>query len=111
MRLGLWTALSRLWIRLVMNTVLPERLSPVTASSTVEPCAMSARLAASDSQPDALATIRGHTSWRWSSGTVSQGPAAPILALARQMEVRFRTIRAKIAEFMQNLRGCGKNLA
>ena len=35
-RLGLWTALSRLWIRLVMKTVLPERLSPVTASQTVE---------------------------------------------------------------------------
>ena len=56
MRLGLWTALSRLWIRLVMNTVLPERLSPVTARLTVEPCAMSARLAASESHPDALAT-------------------------------------------------------
>ena len=56
MRFGLWIALSRLWIRLVMNTVLPERLSPVTARLTVEPCAMSARLAASESQPDALAT-------------------------------------------------------
>ena len=73
MRLGLWIALRRLWIRLVMNTVLPERLSPVTARLTVEPCAMSARFAASESQPDALATIGGIARGRWSSGTVSQG--------------------------------------
>jgi hypothetical protein len=37
MRFGLCSALRRLWIRLVMNTVLPERLSPVTASHTVAP--------------------------------------------------------------------------
>src|SRR5258705_6272508 len=49
-------ALSTLWIRLVMNTVLPERLRPVTARLTVEPCAMSARFTASESHPDALAT-------------------------------------------------------
>src|SRR5262245_66288491 len=32
MRFGLCTALIRLWIRLVMNTVLPARDRPVTAS-------------------------------------------------------------------------------
>src|SRR5262249_6505465 len=37
MRFGLCTALIRLWIRLVMNTVLPARDRPVTASGTVEP--------------------------------------------------------------------------
>ena len=56
MRSGVWTALRRLWIRLVMNTVLPDRLRPVTARLTVEPWARSARLEISDSQPDALAS-------------------------------------------------------
>src|SRR5258708_7354116 len=37
MRLGLCAQLKRLWIRLVMKTVLPERLKPVTASQTGAP--------------------------------------------------------------------------
>src|SRR6201984_1662457 len=44
MRLGLCAQLKRLWIRLVMKTVLPERLKPVTASQTVAPPASSPRL-------------------------------------------------------------------
>ena len=56
MRFGLCTALSRLWIRLVMKTVLPERLRPVTARLTVAPWTRSARLVTSLNQPDALAT-------------------------------------------------------
>ena len=59
MRLGLWTALSRLWIRLVVKTVLPERLSPVTASQTVEP-ARSGRLMALTSRSDAETTMGGN---------------------------------------------------
>src|SRR5262245_35283423 len=37
MRFGLCTALIRLWIRLVMNTVLPARDRTVTAGETTEP--------------------------------------------------------------------------
>src|SRR5215831_3513409 len=48
MRLGLCAELKRLWIRLVMKTVLPERLKPVTASQTVAPPASSPRLSRSD---------------------------------------------------------------
>ncbi len=48
MRLGLCAQLKRLWIRLVMKTVLPERLKPVTASQTVAPPASSPRLSRSD---------------------------------------------------------------
>ena len=48
MRLGLCAELSRLWIRLVIKTVLPERLRPVTASQTVAPPASSPRLSRSD---------------------------------------------------------------
>src|SRR5204863_4782121 len=57
MRLGLCSALSRLWIRLVMKTVLPDRLRPVTASQTVVPPASPLRLLASRS--DASAKIGG----------------------------------------------------
>src|SRR5262252_2767149 len=48
MRLGLCAELRRLWIKLVMKTVLPERLKPVTASQTVAPPASSPRLSRSD---------------------------------------------------------------
>src|SRR5215467_10245981 len=48
MRLGLCAELKRLWIRLVIKTVLPERLKPVTASQTVAPPAISPRLSRSD---------------------------------------------------------------
>src|SRR6266446_1189802 len=48
MRLGLCAELNRLWIRLVIKTVLPERLKPVTASQTVAPPASSPRLSRSD---------------------------------------------------------------
>src|SRR5262245_57717046 len=48
MRLGLWAELKRLCTRLVMKTVLPERLRPVTASQTVAPPASSPRLSRSD---------------------------------------------------------------
>src|SRR5262249_53775300 len=47
MRLGLCAELNRLWIRLVIKTVLPERLKPVTASQTVAPPS-SPRLSRSD---------------------------------------------------------------
>ena len=57
MRLGLCSELSRLWIRLVIKTVLPERLSPVTASQTVAPPANSPRLLTSRS--DACAKMGG----------------------------------------------------
>ncbi len=59
MRLGLWTALSRLWMRLVVKTVLPDRLSPVTASQTVEPD-RSGRLIAFASRSDAVTTAGGN---------------------------------------------------
>src|SRR5262252_8820635 len=48
MRLGLCAELKRLWIKLVIKTVLPERLKPVTASQTVAPPASSPRLSRSD---------------------------------------------------------------
>src|SRR5215831_15806624 len=48
MRLGLCAELKRLWTRLVMKTVLPERLRPVTASQTVAPPASSPKLSRSD---------------------------------------------------------------
>src|SRR5262249_28087562 len=48
MGLGLCAELKRLWTRLVMKTVLPERLRPVTASQTVAPPASSPRLSPSD---------------------------------------------------------------
>src|SRR5262249_16726734 len=48
MRLGLWAELKRLCTRLVMKTVLPERLRPVTASQTVAPPASSPRLSRAD---------------------------------------------------------------
>src|SRR6516165_3030926 len=48
MRLGLCAELKRLWIRLVIKTVLPERLKPVTASQTVAPPASSPRLSRSE---------------------------------------------------------------
>ena len=48
MRLGLCAELKRLWTRLVIKTVLPERLKPVTASQTVAPPASSPRLSRSD---------------------------------------------------------------
>src|SRR5215510_7359243 len=48
MRLGLCAELKRLWIKLVIKTVLPERLKPVTASQTVAPPAISPRLSRSD---------------------------------------------------------------
>src|SRR6266576_431160 len=57
MRLGLCPQLRRLWMRLVTNTVLPERLRPVTASQTVAPPASSRRLP--DSRSDAWAKIGG----------------------------------------------------
>src|SRR5262245_63164963 len=59
MRFGLCRALSRLWIRLVVKTVLPERLSPVTASHTVEPAVRSARLKARNSRSEVSTTIGG----------------------------------------------------
>ena len=60
MRLGLCSELSRLWIRLVVKTVLPERLSPVTASQTVEPLASSVRLMAFNSRSDVSTTMGGN---------------------------------------------------
>src|SRR3954470_20491242 len=56
-RLGLCSALNRLWTRLVMKTVLPERLRPVAASHTVEPPASSVRLVASATHPNASDTM------------------------------------------------------
>src|SRR5712691_3961020 len=55
MRLGLCAQLKRLWIRLVANTVLPERLKPVTARQTVALPASSPRL----SRSEACAKIGG----------------------------------------------------
>src|SRR5262245_54806202 len=98
-----------------MNTVLPERESPVTARLTVEPCAMSARLAASASHPDALARYGAYQGAvvmvRWSSGTVSQGPDAAILGRAGEMEVRFQFIRLKSCNLCRICVVPGKNLA
>src|SRR5262245_18286223 len=48
MRLGLCAELTSLWIKLVMKTVLQERLRPDTASQTVAPPASSLRLSRSD---------------------------------------------------------------
>jgi hypothetical protein len=53
MRLGLCSKLSRLWIRLVTKTVLPERLSPVTARETVAPPLNSLTVPASRSDASA----------------------------------------------------------
>src|SRR5437660_388984 len=59
MRAGLWSELRRLWIKLVMKTVLPERLRPVTASQTVRLSSNSVRSSAFASQLAASATAGG----------------------------------------------------
>src|SRR5262249_23473481 len=48
MPLGLCAHLKRFWIKVVIKTVWPERLKPVTASQTVAPPASSPRLSRSD---------------------------------------------------------------
>src|SRR5262245_14107316 len=88
MGLGLCRAVTRLWIRLVMKTVLPERLRPVTASQTAEPPASPLRLLASRS--DASAKIGGSQLRLTGDGIRS---------------IRFRLAGASIRHV--GLRGCG----
>jgi hypothetical protein len=59
-RCGWCSALSRLCTRLVMKTVLPARLKPVTASEAVEPLAISARSATLESQSESVAPARSN---------------------------------------------------
>ena len=82
MRLGLCRELSRLWIRLVMNTVLPERLSPVTASHTVALPASSPKLLARRS--DASAKNGGSKD----KGKDSSGAAAAVSHTAQDDTMR-----------------------
>src|SRR5262249_22148768 len=61
MRYGWCSALSRLCTRLVMNTVLPARLKPVTARLTVEPRANSLRSNAPESHSEIVVPALSNT--------------------------------------------------
>ena len=61
MRYGWCNALSRLCTRLVINTVLPARLKPVTARLTIEPLASSARSNAPENHSERSVAARSNT--------------------------------------------------
>src|SRR5208337_1503234 len=92
------TALRRLWTRLVIKTVLPERLSPVTASQTVALPASSPRLLARRSD---ACTRMGGSQLRLIMGV--------ILSRRRQLPPKWARLRRRAStgeELRHSMDGC-----
>src|SRR5262245_39174692 len=102
MRLGLCAELKRLWIRLVIKTVLPERLKPVTASQTVAPPAISPRL----SRSDAWAKIGG-SQLKFTKEDILN-PMAPPRTLARDRQHREVGLKSGFRKWIRKVDGAAR---